>query len=436
MTIMQRPNRDTLIKKTVGGEPDVSSLKSKLLTTTVIPMIVGVGIAAGGAIMLADISFAAAPTNNRQALPAAKPRPGAVQVAACSAKKACNPCAAKKACNPCAAKGCNPCAAKKACNPCAAKGCNPCAAKNACNPCAAKGCNPCSAGACNPCAAGGAVSAKCMVPRLIKAALANPCAAKNACNPCAAKGCNPCAAKKACNPCAAKKACNPCAAKKACNPCAAKKACNPCAAKNACNPCAAKKACNPCAAKGCNPCAAKGCNPCNPCAAAAEVKLSNAEAVAAYDCLKAELNAGYKKSGVKTAAWYSGWKSFNTVPYPSATHGGRYVNNYANAVAEPAYGKYEDLTAMPVGSILGKNSFVVRPDGKTAAGPLFIMEKMYKGFSKDTNNWKYSMVMPTGAVMGTTGGAGGENLAFCHDCHVAMAQEADHMFFLPEDLRK
>ena len=49
-----------------------------------------------------------------------------VQLAACGAKKGCNPCAAKKGCNPCAAKKGNPCAAKA--NPCAAKG-NPCAAK-------------------------------------------------------------------------------------------------------------------------------------------------------------------------------------------------------------------------------------------------------------------------------------------------------------------
>jgi hypothetical protein len=48
-----------------------------------------------------------------------------IQLAACGAKKGCNPCAAKKGCNPCAAKA----------NPCAAKG-NPCAAKS--NPCAAK----------------------------------------------------------------------------------------------------------------------------------------------------------------------------------------------------------------------------------------------------------------------------------------------------------
>jgi len=66
------------------------------------------------------------------ALPAAAAgpdTPGAVQIAQCGAKKACNPC------NPC-----NPCAVKKvkACNPC--NPCNPCAAKNPCNPC-----NPCAA---------------------------------------------------------------------------------------------------------------------------------------------------------------------------------------------------------------------------------------------------------------------------------------------------
>jgi hypothetical protein len=171
----------------------MQSRKRILLSTTVVPLVVLAGVAAGGVALTDGLSVAPA-------------------YAQCAPKKV-NPCAAAK-CNPCAAAKCNPCAAAKCnpCNPCAAAKCNPC------NPCAAAKCNPC-----NPCAAGGGgASKKCVVPRLRTAA------AK--CNPCAAAKCNPC------NPCAAAK-CNPC------NPCAAAK-CNPC------NPCAAAK-CNPC-----NPCAA------------------------------------------------------------------------------------------------------------------------------------------------------------------------------------
>ena len=55
-------------------------------------------------------------------------------------------------------------AGKKGCNPCAAKGCNLCVA-NPCNPC-----NPCGAGA-------QAFSSQCVLPRLQVAARCNPCAA-------------------------------------------------------------------------------------------------------------------------------------------------------------------------------------------------------------------------------------------------------------------
>lgn len=154
----------------------MNSLKSKLLSSSAIPVLVGAGIAVGGAVAVAGPGFSIAPTLERQGtLPDAKPRPGAVRLAACSADY---PCAAKNPCNPCAAK-------KLAANPC--------------NPCAANPCNPCAAGATG-------VSSECFVPRLRTAAICNPCAAKNPCSPC-----NPCAAKNSCNPCAANP-CNPCGA--------------------------------------------------------------------------------------------------------------------------------------------------------------------------------------------------------------------------------
>ena len=446
------------------------ALKCNLLSTTVLPVFVGAGIAVGGALAVAASGQASAANSpDRGLLPMAQARPAAMQLAAC------NPCAAKKACNPCAAKACNPCAAKKACNPCAAKACNPCAAK-ACNPCAAKACNPCAAKACNPCnpcgGAAASVSEKCIVPRLQVAALNNPCAAKacnpcaakkacnpcaaKACNPCAAKACNPCAAKKACNPCAAKacnpcaaKACNPCAAKKACNPCAAKacnpcaaKACNPCAVAKACNPCAAKKACNPCAAKACNPCAAKNpcnpcaaANPCNPCGGAPVVKISDAEARVVYDCLRTEMKAAYAKVGMDTVAGFMGWSNVATVPYQSDTHGGRYVNNYVNKNGAYKYAKFEEAGAMPADTVIAKDSFTVRPDGRVAVGPLFVMHKMPGNFNAASGDWRYTMVMPDGSVMGTTKGDGDGNVAFCNTCHEAVAEDQDYMFFLPEEYR-
>ncbi|MDP6566927.1 MAG: hypothetical protein QF578_19020 [Alphaproteobacteria bacterium] len=150
----------------------MSSPKTNNLSSSVLHVIVGAGIAAGGAIALADFSYAgtqgARQSGNPSAVGKPSQRPPGPANPAPIRLAACNPCASKKrgcgGCNPCAAKkkgcgACNPCAAKKACgacNPCAAnkKGCgacNPCAAKKACNPC-----NPCAAkksacGACNPC---------------------------------------------------------------------------------------------------------------------------------------------------------------------------------------------------------------------------------------------------------------------------------------------
>ncbi len=227
--------------------------------------------------------------------------------------------------------------------------------------------------------------------------------------------CNPC------NPCAAKKACNPC------NPCAAKKkACNPC------NPCAAKKkACNPC-----NPCAAKNpCNPCNPCGGTSVAGISAAEASTLYSCLKGEMANAYGKAGVRQISGYQNWLNIAAAPYQSATHGNRYVNNYADAHGDYRYKKFEKAGKMPQGSVLAKDSFVVRPDGKVSVGPIFIMEKMVAGFRKSTGDWRYSMILPNGKVAGITGGKG-MSMKFCAECHESVAPDQDYIMLVPTESRK
>lgn len=264
----------------------------------------------------------------------------------------------------------------------------------------------------------------------------NPCAAKNPCNPCAAiNPCNPCAAANPCNPCAAANPCNPCAA----NPCTANAASNcviPRLTKsgaNPCNPCTPANPCNPCAAANpCSPCAAA--NPCNPCAAGTAVELTDAEAATAYDCLREAMRAAYGKSGNATATSYADWRRYSRVAYQSATHGGRYVQNYANATAR-AYGVFEKAGVMPVGSVLAKDSFLVDGNGKATMGPLFTMEKMPAGFSASSGDWKYTMIMPNGSVFGITNGKNSAGMQFCVECHAAVAEEQDHMMFLPDEYR-
>lgn len=212
---------------------------------------------------------------------------------------------------------------------------------------------------------------------------------------------------------------------------------NPCAKHNPCgmaNPCAKENPCakhNPC---GGNPCAMNPCgNPCgNPCSPAEAADISGDDAEKIYKKLSPSLFAGYAKSGISAAKEYTKWSRFNKTPYVSDTHGTREVNNYSN---RDSYGKYEEAGTMTEGTILAKDSFLVNSSGKVDAGPLFLMEKMAVGFNKENGDWAYTLIMPNGMVVGTSGGKGSQNVNFCADCHNA-AEDQDYMFFLPEEHRK
>ena len=160
--------------------------------------------------------------------------------------------------------------------------------------------------------------------------------------------------------------------------------------------------------------------------------------MAAYDCAKGAMAAGYAKSGLMSAtglaiaADYQYWMRFSTRAYVSDTHGGRFVQNYGNRKAK-TYGKYEDVGRLPAGAVLAKDSFVVR-GGKVSAGPLFVMEKMPANFNADSGNWRYTLVLPSGKVIGTTNGVGSKNVAFCIGCHIA-AEDTDSLMFLPDEYR-
>lgn len=146
------------------------------------------------------------------------------------------------------------------------------------------------------------------------------------------------------------------------------------------------------------------------------------------------MKAAYARSGLSAAADYSTWRAYSRVPYQSSTHGNRYVHNYANAVGR-AYAGFENSGIMPRGTILAKDSFTVSPTGVVGVGPLFLMEKMQSGFNTASGDWRYTMVMGNGSIAGTTGGAGSNMMQMCVECHAAVGDTQDHMFFLPEELR-
>jgi hypothetical protein len=348
------------------------AMKHNLLTSAAV-WPVSFGIVAGALGLAAAAAYAPCRVRCGPTRPAAQN----------ASTEALNPVAAKRPANPTAAirlaASCNPCAAA-ACSPC-----NPCAGANPCNPC-------------DPCAPGAAAEATgCVVPSLRQAAACNPCAASKpaACNPC-----NPCAVTAACSPC------NPCAA----NPC------NPCAAANPCNPCAA--------------------NPCSPCAAAGEPPtVADDEMQALYDCLKPLMLEAYGPGDHAASGEWADWERFSTKAYVSGTHGGRFVQNYANDVGEEDYGKFEDVDEMPGGSILAKPSFTVGAGGEAALGPLFLMEKMSDGWNSDTADWRYAMINADGSTFGATGGQNSDGMRFCHECHTA-GQDTDYLLFLPEEFRR
>ena len=161
--------------------------------------------------------------------------------------------------------------------------------------------------------------------------------------------------------------------------------------------------------------------------------LTDDEARDAYACVQAAMTEGYAKSGHRWAMAYPSWKNYAARPYVSDTHGARFVNNYANERGAANYGLFEDAGPAPEGTVLAKDSFTVK-GGRVAAGPLFLMEKMAAGFDADTRDWRYTLILPSGKVVGSTGGAGTGKVAFCAECHLSV-EEQDSRFFLDEAYR-
>ncbi len=120
--------------------------------------------------------------------------------------------------------------------------------------------------------------------------------------------------------------------------------------------------------------------------------------------------------------------------YTSATHGNRYVNNFANP-AGAEYGKFEKGARLPVGSVLVKDSFVVNARGQVVFGVLSLMEKLQAVFNAEFSDWRYTLILPTGEVVGTTGGTGSDKVAFCAGCHVAVDESQGSLYFVPRRFR-
>ena len=168
--------------------------------------------------------------------------------------------------------------------------------------------------------------------------------------------------------------------------------------------------------------------------AAKDEEPTNEEIKQAQECIWDSLTAGYAKAPTPWAKDFTSWTNVSTQAYQSATHGNRYVMNFADSVAKD-YAKYEKSGVLPVGSVLAKPSFSINGKGEVKPGPLFFMEKHEDGFDKEAQNWKYSMVTPTGKFNGGAAGPTPKGLRFCVNCHVNTGGEYDSLLYVPEDYR-
>ena len=164
-------------------------------------------------------------------------------------------------------------------------------------------------------------------------------------------------------------------------------------------------------------------------------KLAAADALTIYDRIREAMEEMYGRSGNTYMGQYQTWRRYNLAPYRSATHGRRFVSNYANPTAR-AYGRFPSAGTLPVGSVLVKDSFEVTARGDVVTGPLSIMEKMAPGFNADSRDWRYTQIMPNGEIFGVTKGENADRVAFCIGCHRSAGDANDHLYFVPKKYRR
>ena len=169
--------------------------------------------------------------------------------------------------------------------------------------------------------------------------------------------------------------------------------------------------------------------------------IERAEAEALYDCAIDGLVAGWSQAGHPVATAYRDWTAASTWAAATGTHGNRFLFTYVNDAGKDAYLAFaEENVDMPVGSILAKESFTIGKKGdkkgKVQSGPLFLMEKVAAGTFDETDNWKYTLITPKGIAWIESGKTEPAKIAkFCHDCHSAVGEDQDFLYYPDEDAR-
>ena len=163
--------------------------------------------------------------------------------------------------------------------------------------------------------------------------------------------------------------------------------------------------------------------------------LTSDEAQKVFDCIAADLHAGYM-TGPKRwvpggyVADYRNWTPANTAPAAPGFHGGRFLLTWVNTVGAEEYLKYADENVnVPTGTVIAKESFAVTDDGKVQKGPLFLMEKVVAGVSPETDDWFYMMVAPNGEPQAVP------VITACSECHQGNFGHQGGLGYPAEDVR-
>lgn len=149
----------------------------------------------------------------------------------------------------------------------------------------------------------------------------------------------------------------------------------------------------------------------------AQLGPDRAEAI--YESIRESMARHYGESLDPLARTYQRWDRINQFPYPSATHGDMFVNNYANSAATRQYAARDRSGPYPTGSIIAKDGFIVTKEGNILTGPLNIIEKVPPGdASPNAEGWRFIEIRPNGT-------------RFCAACHIQRNGAIAPFFFVP-----
>lgn len=163
--------------------------------------------------------------------------------------------------------------------------------------------------------------------------------------------------------------------------------------------------------------------------------MTNRDAHAVYECLAEQMTKGYLTGNKRWiprefVEQYRTWTPASTLPAAPGFHGERFLFTYVNEIGAAEYTRFaEDDVAMPVGSVIAKESFSIGEDGKAKPGPLFLMQKAEAGASPRTGDWYYMAVQPNGTPMAVN------VYKACNECHEAY-EDQDYMAYPEEDVRR